>query len=111
MILRQQIILNYPDGVTLLPRRQKHLVPPRAFDMRRDEGRPRGHSGQGQVPGGVTLNMRALAPVIQESRIDLIDRIDHGAGRLGFAEETHFFENPVGIRRTADGLLRLDVPT
>jgi putative N6-adenine-specific DNA methylase len=27
MILRQQIILNYPDGVTLLQRHQKHLVP------------------------------------------------------------------------------------
>jgi 23S rRNA G2445 N2-methylase RlmL len=55
-------------------------------------------------------NMRALAPIIQESHIDLIDRIDHGAGRRGFADETHFFEYPVGIRRTADGLLPLDVP-
>jgi len=52
---------------------------------------------------------RPLAPIIQEPIIDLVDRIDHGAGRRGFADETHFFEYPVGIRRTADGLLRLDV--
>ena len=45
------------------------------------------------------LPAEALATVFRERRVDSADSTGHRQGRFGFADEPHFVEDPVGVRR------------